>query len=110
LHGWPLPQPERFKWRRCLLVILGALLATLLLGRLLESLRVADRRPAAVNISTIAAEPEGTGVAASGPVLKDPFADWAPKAVLIRLTRTSAPRAELVALPVRRAPLVRSPQ
>lgn len=33
MHGWPLPQPERFKWRRCLLVILGALLATLLLGR-----------------------------------------------------------------------------
>ena len=22
-HGWPLPQSERFKWRRCLLVILG---------------------------------------------------------------------------------------
>jgi hypothetical protein len=49
LHGWPLPpQPERFKWRRCLLVVLGALLATLLLGRLLESLRVADQRPPAV--------------------------------------------------------------
>jgi hypothetical protein len=32
LHGWPLSQPERFKWRRCLLVILGALSATLLLG------------------------------------------------------------------------------
>ena len=48
LHGWPLPpQPERFKWRRCLLVVLGALLATLLLGRLLESLRVADQRPPA---------------------------------------------------------------
>jgi hypothetical protein len=46
-HGWPLPQPERFKWRRCLLVILGALLATLLLGRLLESLRAADQRPTA---------------------------------------------------------------
>jgi hypothetical protein len=39
LHGWPLPQPERFKWRRCVLVILGALLATLLLGQLLESLK-----------------------------------------------------------------------
>jgi hypothetical protein len=20
-HGWPLPEPKRFKWRRCLLVI-----------------------------------------------------------------------------------------
>jgi hypothetical protein len=47
-HGWPLPQPERFKWRRCVLVILGSLLATLLLGRVLESLRVADQRPPAV--------------------------------------------------------------
>jgi hypothetical protein len=25
-RGWPLPEPERFKWRRCLLVILGAIL------------------------------------------------------------------------------------
>jgi hypothetical protein len=47
-RGWPLPEPERFKWRRCLLVILGAILATLLLGRVLESLRVADQRPPAV--------------------------------------------------------------
>jgi len=26
-HDWPLPQPERGRWRRCVLVILGALLA-----------------------------------------------------------------------------------
>jgi AAA domain-containing protein len=46
-----LPQPERFNWRRCLLVILGALLATLLLGRVLERLRVADQRPTAPAMS-----------------------------------------------------------
>jgi hypothetical protein len=46
MHGWPLPQRERFKWRQCLLVILGAILATLLLGQLLESLRVAERAAA----------------------------------------------------------------
>ena len=45
LHGWPLPEPERFKWRRCVLVILGALLATLLLGQLLERLRLASTQP-----------------------------------------------------------------
>ena len=26
-HDWPLPQPERGRWRRCVLAILGALLA-----------------------------------------------------------------------------------
>jgi hypothetical protein len=51
LHGWPLPQPERFKWRRCLLVILGALLATLLLGQLLESLRLASTQPSSPAMS-----------------------------------------------------------
>jgi transposase-like protein len=50
-HGWPLPQEERFKWRRCLLVVLGALLATLLLGQLLESLRLASTQPTAPAMS-----------------------------------------------------------
>jgi hypothetical protein len=35
-HGWPLPQPERFKWAKCLTVVLCAVLGTLLLDRLLE--------------------------------------------------------------------------
>ena len=52
-HGWPLPQPERFKWRRCLLVILGALSATLLLGQLLERLRLASTHPTAPAIENI---------------------------------------------------------
>jgi hypothetical protein len=42
LHGWPLPQPERGKWRASLAVIVGSLLATLLLGQLLERLRLAS--------------------------------------------------------------------
>jgi hypothetical protein len=53
-HGWPLPQPEtlRRKRLRCLVVILGAILATLLLGQVLESLRRADQRPRAAQIET----------------------------------------------------------
>ena len=43
----------------------------------------------------------------TGPVMVDPFADWAPRAVLEKLP---APRAQLVALPVRRADIVRFPQ
>jgi hypothetical protein len=43
----------------------------------------------------------------TGPVMVDPFADWAPKAVLEKLP---APRAQLVALPVRRAKVVRLPR
>jgi hypothetical protein len=116
--GWPLPQPERGKWRRCVLVILVALLATLLLGRLLENLKAADQQPtdAKLDLSAIAAlvaedsdgaEPAGSSVEVSGPVLKDPFADWAPRAVLEKLP---APRAQLVALPVRRAEVVRLPR
>jgi hypothetical protein len=50
LHDWPLPQPDRFKWRRCLLVILGAILGTLLLGRVLENLKAADQRPPAARV------------------------------------------------------------
>jgi hypothetical protein len=53
LHGWPLPQRERFKWRRCLLVVLGALLATLLLGQLLEHLRLANTQPTAPAIENV---------------------------------------------------------
>jgi hypothetical protein len=53
LHGWPLPQPERFKWRRCLLVTLGALLTTLLLGQLLEHLRLASTQPTAPAIENV---------------------------------------------------------
>ena len=122
-HDWPLPQPERGRWRRCVLVILGALLATLLLGRLLENLKAADQQPTGdkLDVSAIAAlitaledeedsdgaEPGGSSVEVSGPVLKDPFADWAPRAVLEKLP---APRAQLVALPVRRAEVVRLPQ
>jgi len=51
LHGWPLPQPERFNWRRCLLVTVGSLLATLLLGQLLERLRLASTQPTAPAMS-----------------------------------------------------------
>jgi hypothetical protein len=51
LHGWPLPQRERFKWRQCLLVVLGALLATLLLGQILERLRLASTQPTAPAMS-----------------------------------------------------------
>jgi hypothetical protein len=45
-QDWAMPQPERRKWHRCVLVILGALLATLLLGRMLESLKSTEQRPA----------------------------------------------------------------
>jgi hypothetical protein len=114
-QGWPLPQPERGKWRRCVLVILGALLATLLLGRLLENLNAADQQPTdtKLDLSAIAApvtedsnsaEAEGSSVEATGPVFVDPFADWAPRAVLEKLP------ASLVALPVRRAKVVRLPR
>jgi hypothetical protein len=117
-HGWPLPRPERGKWRRCVLVIIGAVLATLLLGWLLENLKAADQQPtdAKLDLSAIAAlvtedsdsaEPEGSSVEATGPVFVDPFADWAPRAVLEKLP---APRAQLVALPVRRAEVVRLPR
>jgi hypothetical protein len=117
-QGWPLPQAqERSKWLRCVLVILGALLATLLLGRVLEGLRMTDQRTpvAKAKVSSIAApvaasdqdEPADSSVEVSGPVLKNPFADWAPRAVLVRLP---APRAQLVALPVRRAELVWLPR
>ena len=51
MHGWPLPEPERFKWRWCLLVILGAILATLLLGQILERLRLASSQPTAPALS-----------------------------------------------------------
>jgi hypothetical protein len=40
----------------------------------------------------------------TGPEPAEPFADWAPRAVLERLP---APRAQLVSLPVRRAEVVR---
>jgi hypothetical protein len=43
----------------------------------------------------------------TGPVPADPFADWAPRAVLEKLP---APRAQLVALPVRRAEVARLPR
>jgi hypothetical protein len=113
-----LPQPECGKWRRSVLVILGALLATLLLGRLLENLKAADQEPTdtKLDLSAIAAlvtedsdgaESEGSSVEATGPVLIDPFADWAPRAVLEKLP---APRAQLVSLPVRRAEVVRLPR
>lgn len=32
-HGFPVPQPERFKWRQCVAIALGAILGTLLLGQ-----------------------------------------------------------------------------
>jgi hypothetical protein len=52
-HGWPLPQTQaRRKWFQCVLVILGALLATLLLGRVLESLKAAEQQPRAAQIET----------------------------------------------------------
>jgi len=85
-HGWPLPQPEpRRKWLRCLVVILGTILATLLLGRLLENLKAADQQPTGdkLDLSAIAAlvtaseddsddaEPEDSGVEFSGPAFKD---------------------------------------
>jgi hypothetical protein len=113
-HGWLLPQPEPRKWLPCVLVLLGTLLATLLLGRVLESLRTADQRTpvAKAKVSAITApvaasdqdEPADSSIEVSGPVLKNPFASWAPRAVLVRLP---APRAQLVVLPVRRAGLVR---
>jgi len=68
----------------------------LLLGRLLENLKAADQQPTGdkLDVSAIAAlitaledeedsdgaEPGGSSVEVSGPVLKDPFADWAPRA------------------------------
>jgi hypothetical protein len=112
-HGWPLPQTQaRRKWLRCVLVILGAILATLLLGQLLEGLRTADQRPPVAKVDTSAItrlvvsstdREQDSGIEVSGPVLKNPFADWAPRAV-------PAPRTQLVTLPVRRAELVRLPR
>ena len=49
-HDFPVPQPERFQWRRCLVVTLCAVLGTLLLGQGLErALRLGCKRPWAQN-------------------------------------------------------------
>ena len=44
--GFPIAQRERFHWRRCFAVVLCAVSATLLLGRMLEALRTAPITPA----------------------------------------------------------------
>jgi hypothetical protein len=43
-HGWPVPQPEPRKWVRCLAVVIGSVLLTLLIGQGLEKLRVAGQK------------------------------------------------------------------
>jgi hypothetical protein len=89
LHGWPLPQPEHFKWRRCVLVILGAILATLLLGQVLERLRQTPREPIA--------PPAPTATQLATQTVPQPR--QAPRAQLVRLPPWRVGEARMVKMP-----------
>ena len=118
-HGFPIPQPEHFGWRKCLLVALVAILGTLLLGQGLEALRLAANAPlpklsAPAPVPAQPARPlevpHVTTARAPTPALPPGWnADgtgYGRAGVIGRERQAPVPRAELVKLPAPRAELV----
>jgi hypothetical protein len=108
----PLPQERKARWLAHVGCMLCATLLLIVLGRALESWRTSSLHTVASTEANVPAQVETQGwpgvprAEVSGPVFHDPFADWAPRAVLEKLP---APRAQLVRLPAPRAELVRLP-
>jgi hypothetical protein len=98
-HGWPLPQPERRKWKRCLAVVLGSVIATLLLGQALERLRQTGRETIAPP-APIQALPQPTPARQPQPVFRPtPLFSPAPRAELVRLPSWRVGEARPIQMP-----------
>jgi hypothetical protein len=83
-HGWPLPQRDRRKWVRPLLVVVGSVLLTLLAGQMLERFRQIGQKTNAAPASTpIQALPQPTPAPQPTPVFRPVFDP--PRAQLVRL-------------------------
>ena len=97
-----LPEERNPGWVIRLACILCATIVLLVLGRTLESWHTASQTYLTTSVSgETQSWPREPNIGVSGPTLKDPFASWAPRAVLEQLP---APRAILVYLPQASAP------
>jgi hypothetical protein len=95
-RGWPVPPRDRRKWMRPLLVVIGALLATLLLGEMLEHLRPTANPPAALPTAIATLAPQATPTPQPTPLLQ-PIP--APRAQLVRLPPWRVGEARMVTMP-----------
>jgi hypothetical protein len=84
-RGWPVPAREPRKWVRPLLVVLGSIIATLLLGQALEHLRSSAYEPAPLPAATPAPQPTPTSQPIRAPRARPVFQPDPPRAELVRL-------------------------
>ena len=102
-----LAEERKVGWTIGLACILCAAFVLIPLGRTLESWRIASQTYLATSLSDETQSwPVEPNIGGSSPTFKDPFASWAPRAVLeqfptprtmlAHLPQTSAARAELV--------------
>ncbi|MGA8658604.1 MAG: hypothetical protein WB586_20900 [Chthoniobacterales bacterium] len=102
-----LPEEHNPGWVVRLACILCATLVLIVLGRTMESWHIASQTYMITSVSgETQSWPREPNIGVSGPTFKDPFANWAPRAVLeqlpapgailVHLPQASAPRAELV--------------
>jgi hypothetical protein len=98
-RGWPLPQrePQR-KWVRCLLMIIGSVLLTLLACQMLERFRQIDQKTNAAAAPT--ALPQPTLTPKPRPVFQPtPLFSPVPRAELVRLPPWRVGEARPVQMP-----------
>jgi hypothetical protein len=97
-HGWPLPQRDRRKWMRPLLIALGTLLAMLLVGQTLEHFRQTNQKTIASPVpAPIQALPLPTPAPQPQPVFRPVYDP--PRAQLVRLPPWRVGEARPIQMP-----------